>query len=300
MRRVLGTTTTDPAARLAVGSGLWFRPEVFPVGSPTGEHTIANWDYFGSALLQLHVRDGDALFVHGSAVLVAPGVAIAAKHVVEEFLPQLSEGNAFLTCTSIIPSQLMVWNLRKITFPPETDLAILILSYATRLPPHNTFTIAAITTRLPKVGEQVSMVGFTAVEKEVPFDPVGYTVCGDVRVSVGTISKRHPTGRDKFLIPWPALEIASYASGGMSGGPVFDQRGHLLGIVSKSYVTDDQMGPSYISLLWPALTVPIDAEWPNGVHVPGRTLHEFGRLCCIERPEALSRTSLTSWQYTWE
>ena len=56
---------------------------------------------------------------------------------------------------------------------PETDLAILILSYATELPADATFAMAAITTRLPKVGEQVSMVGFTAIEKEVPFDPVG-------------------------------------------------------------------------------------------------------------------------------
>ena len=174
MRRVLGTITTDPAARLAVGSTFWFRSEIFPVGSPPGEHTIANWDHFGSALLRLHVRDGDALFVHGSAVLVAPGVAIAAKHVVEEFLPQLSvEGGASLTCISIIPSQLMAWTCKKITMLPETDLAILILSYATELPADATFAMAAITTRLPKVGEQVSMVGFTAIEKEVPFDPVG-------------------------------------------------------------------------------------------------------------------------------
>jgi Trypsin-like peptidase domain len=233
---------------------------------------------------------------------VAPGVAIAAKHVIEQFLPQLSiEGGACLTCTSIIPSQLMVWNCRKITMPPDTDLAILILSYTTELPPDNTFTIAAITTRLPKVGEQVSMVGFTASDEEFPFDPVGYTVRGDVRVSVGTIKKRHATGRDKFLIPWPVLQIASFTSRGMSGGPVFDQRGHLLGIVSSCIETDDQMGPSYISLLWPALMTPIDAEWPNGVHVPGRSLHEFGRLCCIDHREALTRTSPTSWQYSpWE
>jgi hypothetical protein len=58
---------------------------------------------------------------------------------------------------------------------------------------------------------------------------------------------------------------------------------------------------AYVSLLWPALMTPIDAEWPNGVHVSGRSLHEFGRLCCIDRREALRRTSPTSWEYTtWE
>jgi hypothetical protein len=302
MRKVFGKSTADPAAGLPVGARLDFKPEIFPIGSSPGEYTVDNWDHFGCVLLQLHLVDGNTVSVHGSAVLVAPGVAIAAKHVIEGFLTRLSiEEGASLSCMSIASSQAMIWHCRKITILPDADLAILILRYASALPPESIFRMAAITTRLPKVGEQVSMVGFTAMGGEFPFDPVGYTVVGHVRVSVGTIGARYPTGRDKIMVPWPALEIASSASGGMSGGPVFDKHGLLLGIVSTSFGAEDHIGPSYVSLLWPALMTPIDAEWPNGVHVSGRSLHEFGRLCCIDRREALRRTSPTSWEYTaWE
>jgi hypothetical protein len=60
----------------------------------------------------------------------------------------------------------------------------------------------------------VSMVGFTAMGGEFPFDPVGYTVVGHVRVSVGTIGARYPTGRDKIMVPWPALEICQLGEWG--------------------------------------------------------------------------------------
>ena len=84
--------------------------------------------------------------------LLHPGVAIAAKHVVEGFLPRLViHGGAFFWCTSISAAQAMIWQCRKITIIPDT--------YASELPPEHVFRIACITTRLPRVGEQVSMVG---------------------------------------------------------------------------------------------------------------------------------------------
>jgi hypothetical protein len=300
---VPGRITPDPAACLPVGAELHFKPDIFPIASPPGEYTVDNWDHFGSVLLHLQVADGNTLFVHGSAVLIAPGVALAARHVIEPFLLRLREGRASLLCASITSSHLMMWHCRKITLVNNSDLAILILSYGSELPPENIFRMAAITTRLPMIGEQVSMVGFTAADDEFPYDPAGASVLGHVRVSVGTITNRYPypCGRDQVMVPWPAIEIASSASGGMSGGPVFDQHGLLVGVVCTSFGAEDHIGPSYVSLLWPALTTPIDAEWPNGAHVTGRSLCEFGPLCCIDRRDALRRTSDTSFEYTiWE
>jgi hypothetical protein len=302
MRKVVGKIIPDPAARLPVGARLGFKPEVFPVGSPRGEYTVDNWDHFGSVLLELQVFDGDTLFVHGSAVLVAPGVALAARHVIEPVWSRLCvEGGASLSCGSITSSQLMMWHCRRVTFVANSDLAVLVLSYASELPPENIFRMAVITTRLPKVGEQVSMVGFTAAKEGFPFEPLGASAQGHVRVSVGEITQRYPSGRDKVMVPWPAIEIASSASGGMSGGPVFDQHGLLLGIVSTSLGAEDHVGPSYVSLLWPALVTPIEAEWPNGVHTPGRSLLELDALCCIDRRGAIRRASDTLFGYTpWE
>ena len=80
------------------------------------------------------------MLVHGSAVLVAPGVAFAARHVIEPHLSSLAEGHATLSCGSITRSQLMMWQCKKITFVENnSDIAILILSYISDLPSDNLF-----------------------------------------------------------------------------------------------------------------------------------------------------------------
>src|SRR5690242_17789749 len=125
MRKALGKSTIDPADGLPVAARLELRPDIFPIGSLPGEYTVDNWDHFGTVLLQLHLVDGNTVSVHGSAVLVAPGVAIAAKHVIEGFLTRLSiEGGASHSCMSIASSQAMIWHCRKITILPDADLAI--------------------------------------------------------------------------------------------------------------------------------------------------------------------------------
>jgi hypothetical protein len=300
MKRVSGKIISNPAATLSVGRKIHFQPEPFMIEAPEGEHWVTNWDYFDGVLLHLLVViDGQRMLVHGSAVLVAPGVALAARHVIEPHLPLIQEGRAALACGGLTRSQLMMWECKKITLVDNnSDIAILVLRYSSNLPPGNLFKMAAITTRLPKIGERVGMLGFTAGDHETP---VGEDIAGNVHVSVGTITNQHPRGRDRSLLPGPALEVATSSSGGMSGGPVFDQYGLLVGIISTSLVANDHAGPSYVSLLWQALTMPIDAEWPNVIHTPGRPLCEFGRLCSIDRTDVLRRVSDTVFEYTpWD
>jgi hypothetical protein len=96
MRRTSGRFVPDPTAGLPVGSNLGFRPEVFPIGTPPGEYTVDNWDHYQGVLLNLFIVEGHSVYVHGSAVLVAAGVALAAR-VIEPFMSRLSiEGGAFL------------------------------------------------------------------------------------------------------------------------------------------------------------------------------------------------------------
>ena len=154
--------------------------------------------------------------------------------------------------------------------------------------------MAAITTRILKIGERVSMLGFTARDSEIP---VNEGIVGNIHVSTGTITAQYPRGRDTVMLPGPTLEIATSASGGMSGGPVFDEYGLLVGVLSTSYGANDHIGPAYVSLLWQALTIPIDAEWPNGVHTPSKPLCEFGPLCSIDRTDVLRRVGETEFQY---
>jgi hypothetical protein len=162
-------------ASLPVGAKFGFKPETFPISTPEGEYQVLNWDHFQGVLLSLQIIDGSYSYVHGSAVLVAPGVAFAARHVIEPFATQLCAEKGETSacyCYGIKSNQLIIWRCRKITFVGHAkDVVILILSYASALPPKGIFTLPVITTRIPKVGEPISMVGFSAADDKFPFDP---------------------------------------------------------------------------------------------------------------------------------
>src|SRR5208337_304865 len=203
MKQAFGTITLDPAADLPMDARMGFKPEAFRIEAPAGENTVIKCDHFNGVLLQLQITDGQKVFVHGSSVLVAPGVALAARHVLEGFLPLLSKGNAALYCVGITsPSQLMIWQCNQFTLAGnESVIAILVLSYSSDLPSENLFRMAVITTRLPKIGDQVAMVGFTASDTEFLRQPMAAQIGGDVRVSIGTVSARYPHGRDRVMMP---------------------------------------------------------------------------------------------------
>ena len=53
------------------------------------------------------------------------------------------------------------------------------------------------------------------------------------------------------MLKFPCYEMTLPVVAGMSGGPVFDETGHLRGIICSSVEPD--LVPSYASVLWPAM-----------------------------------------------
>jgi len=52
----------------------------------------------------------------------------------------------------------------------------------------------------------------------------------------------------------------------MSGGPAFDKNGKLIGILTSSFEAGDDLGPSYVSLLWPDTIPSIGVALSDGAH----------------------------------
>ena len=65
-------------------------------GASTGESfklaNISNWDFFNGAVVALHFGANSSQRITGSGVLVAPGVALTARHVIEPELDQILAG----------------------------------------------------------------------------------------------------------------------------------------------------------------------------------------------------------------
>lgn len=278
-RSVSGTITADPLQQLPLGVELHFSVERFAFDAPGGLNSINNWDFFKGAVIALHFGNASNQRIMGSGVMVAPGIAVTARHVVEPEMSLVMAGGGFI-CTGIAPSGLMIWRTRHVTTIPQTDLAILTLEYASALP--DVFRHASITTRLPKIGEQVFLVG-QRHEAGEPTTPLA-SINMKMMVAAGIVTARYEQGRDRVMLPGPALEVDCPALGGMSGGPAFDESGFLVGLLSSSLAD----GPAFLSLLWPALTTKVTPPWPPGVYKDPTSLLELDRkLCGIDRPDAI-------------
>ena len=284
-----GIVAPDPASLLPGGSQLDFKAILVQYSPADASAWVKDWESVDGILLAMTFSDPNFHRTEGSAVVVAPGIALCASHVIKQKLEAVAAGREAVTCFGITAAGLQIWRGKKITLVPNSDLAILGLELASELRSGATLCQTAITTRLPKVGETVTIFGFRAGEEAIERTSGKTRFSGNVIVCAGQVVAHHLTGRDSFMMPWPALEIACPSWGGMSGGPVFDTTGRLLGLLSSSLTTIENTGPSYVSLLIPAMTTRFEGGWPGSLFTNPSTLLDLDpRICSIDKREAFS------------
>ncbi len=99
----------------------------------------------------------------------------------------------------------------------------------------------------------------------------------DATTTTGTVLEVHHERRDSARLPFPCFRTDARFDGGMSGAPVFDENGHVCGVICSNLppAAPDGEHVSYVSTLWPLLAIPIDAPWdryPAGTRYP---LYEY-------------------------
>lgn len=294
-----GEITADPFADAPIGTQVHYKPVEVRHELGLGVGALRDMDVFDGLLLSMHFGKTGHHSVDGSAVLVAPGVALCATHVVAPHVEAMKAGHLGCICIGLSKSGLQIWRLHKGTRVPGTDITILGLTYCAKLPDSNTFCQGSLTTRLPNIGERLTLTGFHSDRFEASDD--GGLIChGNVMVCVGEVSARYPDGRDTAMMPWPAIEVDCAALGGMSGGPVFDSAGKLIGLVCSSVSNEAGPGaPAYVSLLWSAMGFPFEGGWPASLFpAPVSLLQLNGGICSIERPGAIVATMMGD-VYEW-
>jgi S1-C subfamily serine protease len=286
LRTVDGIVTTDPLRNMPLGAQLHVSASLFSVRPKAGLNSIANWDFFNGAVLAVHFGDAEGQRISGSGVLVAPGVAITARHVIEAEEARLMAGELAIICSGITPDGLTIWRVHQVTLVGNADIALLMIQCASALP--RILHQVTLTTRMPRVGERLAIAGIrhhatASVNIEADLDL-------SMMVAQGAVTARYERARDRVLLPSPCFEVDCPALGGMSGGPAFDEDGFLVGLVSSS-LEGHPGGPTYLSLPWPALPERIHPCWPEGLYRKETSLLEIDRrLCGIHRPEAIQMT----------
>ncbi len=268
-----GTVTEDPTKIAALGTVFSIRSMFYPPMIPVGAGDLTEWDYFGTSLIGLNFANGSTARTDGSAILVGPGVALAARHVLDPVIDDLLASRISILAFSVIEAGMMLWQVHQVVLA-ENDVAILRLNAASSIPERG-LEVGTLTTRLPIIGEPVMIAGLrgegaNAIDRTFPVQ---------VRIGVGEVTALYPAGRDRVMLPNPCIEVKCLTVGGMSGGPAFDKDGNLLGVLTSSF--DDQEGPSYVSLWWPQAARKIDTCWPSGIVTLPTTLLEMQRAGAV-------------------
>jgi len=209
------------------------------------------------------VRGSGGQHVMGTAVMLTSGLAITARHVIDECL-HLHDGVApgepgvREELTATFHARLVqfadggkdgvIWRTRRIHTSGYTDIAFLELFRPTNA---RRCISPTMTIEPPAVGDTVYAFGYPKSDIE-PGDPIRVVL--DPRTTSGTVVDLFPVRRDRSMVSFPSFQTDAVFDSGMSGGPVFNGKGQLCGIISTSLPPDQPGGPwsSYASLLWPA------------------------------------------------
>ncbi len=211
----------------------------------------------------------------GTCIVIAPSVAITAKHVVEDFLTTFGhttnehgeiQPNFSLWAIQITNDDDLyaVWDVVGIWTSPHTDIAYL------QFLPHNETAKKkmggvnmqpVLSIFPPEIGSRV--VGFGYHSKsghetiEIGIDKTRHiSIQDEPTTSVGEVIDIYPERRDSTLLNFPSYRVNFKSKGGMSGGPVFNDAGHLCGLITRSWELEDgdvNGHIAYVASLWPML-----------------------------------------------
>lgn len=279
---------TEPEKKLAIGEPLRFTAQRLIFEGSNGDYMRIGAQ--NGTLLALSFRDRSGHHTYGSGVMVGPGIALCAAHVLSEnnFYDKLQTDDATLVAQAPLnDGGMLLWTVLRVALVPGSDLAVLSMALTSSYPKHRQFMTASLTTRMPAIGEVLTVTGLSARGDGTN------AIASPMRIEIapqcqlGPVIDRYPDGRDRRM-PGPCLAIECAVPGGTSGGPVFDNRGYLVGLLSASY---EGTAISFVSHIWPALVraqaCPVWPPQPYRRPAPGTLLHlgkAFG--ISIERPDA--------------
>ncbi len=214
-------------------------------------------------------KDCMEVYASGTGVVIATNLILTAKHVFEDFsdkwrlsnrnMEQVVDSfNIWVVFISSNPDDLYhVYEVANVYLNPYSDLVLFHLDSFDRIGKNKSWKQSKLSLTLPKVGQRVVAFGFPKSEVQLERREDGQVdimVNDEPSVSVGEIIEVYPEKRDSFLLPFPAIRINAKFEGGMSGGPIFDDQGQLIGIVCSSYdQIDSEDHLSYATLLWPLM-----------------------------------------------
>jgi V8-like Glu-specific endopeptidase len=223
-----------------------------------------------NALLLL-ARDADTIHTLGTAVFVSPGLALTAKHVIEESwrmyglsdvrMERRGRQTADYEILAVqYPgnnSYAAIWKIKGVWACLYSDIAAISLEPSDDLAKSYVFPkMPTLSVLPPKEGENVSAFGY-ASSSVISLEGNQLNLSLNPLTAAGTVTEVYPQRRDMGTLSFPSFQVEAHFIGGMSGGPIYNSSRELCGLVCY--------GPAdapiaYGVTLWPVLGVMISHE----------------------------------------
>ncbi len=224
----------------------------------------------------------DLLF-YGSCFIAWPGMAITAKHNIEEIFKcdpdfarnKPSKANYWLVQVKWDGDDhsYVVWTIDSVGLSAHSDIAIIWLRpWERNATQHKEWKALPVTFDIPPIGATVRAFGY----HDVCFDGSRFNkkkklthleVSTQKSISTGTIKQIYWQMRDRGKFSFPCFEVNARFKGGMSGGFVLNEKSEVCGIVCGSGLppnSPDEEDISYVTMLWPMMAIPVDPRLVQG------------------------------------
>lgn len=220
--------------------------------------------------LALVAQRPDDWYPSGTAVIIAPHLAITARHVVDEFWRYFDQnwrlkindlqGDFGLLAFQVLEGQRgALWAIRRLWRSEHTDLAILQLEPFSDVAAAYRWRYPRLQLLPPAIGAEVWTFGYKGGTAAAIIDDAQTQTTVNWRSSpctaVGTVNQVHDVYRDRGMMNFPCFCTNAPFDHGMSGGPIFHE-GKLAGIIcSGGLEADNGDKITYGTTLWPLLAL---------------------------------------------
>lgn len=199
---------------------------------------------FNGTLLTMTIHDNETGELHpiGSAVLVNPCVCLFATHVLTEFPITSNPEKYSVSLTAYNEKGAVLWWGTEFHIDEGLDIGQMKISPAFKQRDISSILIPQISFDMPKLGDEIFLVGTVS---RSPIYRKYDKIIVESLLCRGKVIETYEEGRDSSMLPYPCFAVDTPAFGGMSGGPVYDSYGRIIGLVSSS----GENLPSCVSML---------------------------------------------------